>query len=389
MQEQIHDQFSTLTDIAAVYWPLLLAVSLLLLLLALVSLMRSRRQLRDWLLDAKLQQAEQGAALQQFLAVSRESTLSQSNLLQQSVEKRFGEFTTLLAHEQGELRSSLAEKLSADHLGQQQALAKGLEQISAQVNQALLAHGDVLGRQVGRLLETTDQRLREISGQVDARLNRGFEKTTETFTRVLEHLSRIDEAQKKIAELSSSVVSLQEILSDKRSRGAFGEVQLAALVRNLLPESAFSLQQTLPNGTRVDCLLELPEPTGRLAVDAKFPLESYRIMTDPEQPRSMRERSARQFRQDVRKHIADIADRYIIEGETARLSQQLGDALRAVGGHPGMPRLNGMVRRYGAVVGCFQGNHFVLCSFTWSDDHSYHTADLLTMPHSRTAGRIG
>ena len=162
-----------------------------------------------------------------------------------------------------------------------------------------------------------DQRLREISGQVDARLNRGFEKTTETFTRVLEHLSRIDEAQKKIAELSSSVVSLQEILSDKRSRGAFGEVQLAALVRNLLPESAFSLQQTLPNGTRVDCLLELPEPTGRLAVDAKFPLESYRIMTDPEQPRSMRERSARQFRQDVRKHIADIADRYIIEGETA------------------------------------------------------------------------
>jgi len=88
-------------------------------------------------------------------------------------------------------------------------------------------------------------------------------------------------------------------------------------VRNLLPENAFSLQQTLPNGTRVDCLLELPEPTGRLAVDAKFPLESFRSMTDPAQSQPVRERSARQFRQDVKKHIGDIATKYIIDGETA------------------------------------------------------------------------
>mgnify|MGYP001556054737 FL=1 len=319
MKEQIHNQMAAFIDFVISYWPFLLVVSLtiLLLLLALVSVMRSRGELREWLLDARLQQAEQGYALQQLLTESSETASTRASLLQQGVERRFGELNALLLREQGELHSSLAEKLSSGKLLQQEALARGLDQISVQVNKALLSHGEVLGRQVNRLLETTDKRLREISGQVDSRLNKGFEKTNETFTRVLEHLSRIDEAQKKLTELSTNIISLQEILSDKRSRGAYGEVQLAALVRNLLPENAFSLQQTLPNGTRVDCLLQLPEPTGRLAVDAKFPLESYRIMTDSDQPKVTRERSARQFRQDVKKHIGDIASRYIIDGETA------------------------------------------------------------------------
>ena len=319
MKEQFHDQYAALSVFVISYWPFLLATSLVvfLLLFALVSLMRSRRELEAWLLDARLQQAEQGTALQQLLSESREMASTRANLLQQVVERRLGELNALLLREQGELRSSLAEKLSTEKLTQQEALTRGLDQISTQVNQALLAHGEVLGRQVNRLLETTDKRLSEISGQVDARLNKGFEKTTETFTRVLQHLSRIDEAQKRLAELSENIISLQEILSDKRSRGAYGEIQLAALVRNMLPENSFSLQQTLPNGTRVDCLLELPEPTGRLAVDAKFPLESFRTMTDPEQPRPVRERFARQFRQDVKKHIGDIATKYIIDGETA------------------------------------------------------------------------
>ena len=319
MKEQYLDQFAVLSDFAINYWPFLLVVSLLLLslLFALVAVMRSRRELSAWLLDARLQQAEQGAGFRELLAKSQETASASANQLQQGVERRFGELNALLLREQGELRSSLSEKLSSEKLSQQQVLTGGLDQLAVQVNQALLAHGEVLGRQVNRLLETTDNRLREISGQVDARLNQGFEKTTETFTRVLEHLSRIDEAQKKLAELSANIVSLQEILSDKRSRGAYGEIQLTALVRNLLPEHAFSLQQTLPNGTRVDCLLELPEPTGRLAVDAKFPLESFRRMTDPDQPQPVRERSARQFRQDVKKHIGDIASKYIIDGETA------------------------------------------------------------------------
>ena len=134
---------------------------------------------------------------------------------------------------------------------------------------------------------------------------------------MLEHLTRIDEAQKRITELSSNVVSLQEVLADKRSRGAFGEVQLNALVRNLMPESSFSLQHTLSNGTRADCVLFLPEPTGNIVIDSKFPLESYQRMTDSTLAESDRTRAANQFRQDIRKHIADIADKYIISAETS------------------------------------------------------------------------
>jgi DNA recombination protein RmuC len=152
---------------------------------------------------------------------------------------------------------------------------------------------------------------------VEKRLDEGFEKTTETFTRVLNHLTRIDEAQKKITELSADVVSLQEVLADKRSRGAFGEVQLVSLVRNVLPERGFSLQRTLSNGTRVDCLLHMPEPAAPVAVDAKFPLEAYRRLADPHLAESERARAASRFRQDVQKHIRDIATKYLIPGETA------------------------------------------------------------------------
>jgi DNA recombination protein RmuC len=139
---------------------------------------------------------------------------------------------------------------------------------------------DEMGKRVDKLTDKTDQKLKEISGQVEKRLTEGFEKTTETFTDVVKRLALIDEAQKKITELSTNVVSLQEILADKRSRGAFGEVQLTALIRNMLPEKAFALQYTLSNGKRADCMIFLPKPTGNVAIDAKFSLESYRLMID-------------------------------------------------------------------------------------------------------------
>ena len=201
--------------------------------------------------------------------------------------------------------------------GQQEALTGGMAAMAAQVSDAFRLSSDELGKRVEGLTRTTDGRLQEISGQVERRLAEGFEKTTETFVRVLEHLSRIDEAQKRITELSSNVVSLQEVLTDKRSRGAFGEVQLAGLVRNVMPEGSFSLQQTLSNGTRVDCLLTLPQPTGNVPIDAKFPLESFQAMSDVDLAETDRARAARQFRLDIRKHIHDIASKYLIPGETA------------------------------------------------------------------------
>ena len=122
--------------------------------------------------------------------------------------------------------------------------------------------------------------MKEINQQVEKRLADGFEKTNETFTDIVKRLALIDAAQKKITELSSNVVSLQEILNDKRSRGAFGEVQLSSLIRNVMPEQTFSFQHTLSNKKRADCILFLPEPTGNMVIDAKFPLENFRLLTD-------------------------------------------------------------------------------------------------------------
>lgn len=158
-----------------------------------------------------------------------------------------------------------------------------------------------------------DERLEQISGKVNERLDEGFKKTNETFTNVMTRLATIDEAQKKIETLTGSVVSLQELLGDKRSRGAFGEVQLEAIVRNALPESAFEFQYTFKRGVRADCVLKLPPPTGMIAIDSKFPLENYERMFAEGAERI----TAAAFKSDVRKHIDDIAGKYIIPGETS------------------------------------------------------------------------
>lgn len=176
---------------------------------------------------------------------------------------------------------------------------------------------DEMGKRVDKLTDKTDLKLKEISGQVEKRLNEGFAKTTETFTDVVKRLALIDEAQKKITELSTNVVSLQEILADKRSRGAFGEVQLTALIRNMLPEKTFSLQHTLSNGKRADCMVFLPQPTGNVAIDAKFPLESYRVMIDNKTSNEEKTIARKRFILDIKKHIQAIANKYIIPGETS------------------------------------------------------------------------
>ena len=174
-----------------------------------------------------------------------------------------------------------------------------------------------INARVEALTSTTDTRMREIAGQVDRRLSEGFEKTNATFAEIVKRLALIDEAQKKITALSSEVVGLQKILDDKRSRGAFGEVQLANLVENLLPSPGYALQHTLSNGRIADCVLFLPPPTGSIAIDSKFPLESYQRMTGDDVTRETKQSASRQFKQDIRKHIRDISARYIIPGETA------------------------------------------------------------------------
>ncbi len=167
------------------------------------------------------------------------------------------------------------------------------------------------------LTRKIDERLEQISGRVSERLDEGFKKTNETFVNVMTRLATIDEAQKKIEGLTGNVVSLQELLGDKRARGAFGEVQLEALVRNVLPQSSYHMQHVLPNGTRVDCLLRLPDPTGAVCIDSKFPLENYHRMLDGTLAEAERAAAQRQFKADLKKHIDDISGKYIIPNVTS------------------------------------------------------------------------
>jgi DNA recombination protein RmuC len=151
---------------------------------------------------------------------------------------------------------------------------------------------------------------------VEQRLEDSLGRTQVTFAQVIERLAAIDQAQKRLDDLAGHVGALSDILVDKRARGALGEVQLEHLLKNLLPPRSYALQHTLSNQTRVDCALFLPPPTGMVCIDAKFPLESYQRQLDASLSPEERQRAGRQLAVDVRKHIDDIASKYLIPGET-------------------------------------------------------------------------
>ena len=206
----------------------------------------------------------------------------------------------------GEILEQMLTRLSENARADREMLQQGLAAGSAHLSEGMEG-----------LSRTLDERLDAISGHVNQRLDEGFRKTNETFASVMARLATIDEAQKKIDGLTTNVVSLQELLGDKRARGAFGEVQLEAMVRNMLPPDAFAFQVVLSNNTRVDCLLSMPEPTGRVAVDAKFPLENYHRMLDPDSAETDRRLAVNAFRADIRRHVDAIASKYILPGETS------------------------------------------------------------------------
>lgn len=247
--------------------------------------------------------AKQNQAADQQL---RENLLVNFNTLQQAMNEK-------LNHTQLEQAKNSMEALKI----LQDTLQKGTQENRQQLKEALADTTKELSTRVNQLTVTTEAKLKEINEQVEKRLAEGFVKTNETFGDVIKRLALIDAAQKKISELSSSVMSLQEILNDKRSRGTFGEVQLSALIRNMIPEQHFSFQHQLSNNRRPDCMLFLPEPTGNIAVDAKFPLENFRLLIDSSLSEAEKTQAERQFKIDIRKHIQDIAEKYIIPGETS------------------------------------------------------------------------
>jgi DNA recombination protein RmuC len=184
--------------------------------------------------------------------------------------------------------------------------------------QAQSATQTALADTVQRVEQSLREQERTLAGLLGERLDKSEKATGQVITDLRERLGRIDEAQKKIGDLSTQVVSLQQILTNKQARGAFGEVQLNDLVANALPPSAYALQHTLTTGARADCLLKLPNPPGSIAIDAKFPLESYHalraVQAGDAQALTLAQRA---FQAAMRKHITDIRDKYIVPGETA------------------------------------------------------------------------
>lgn len=203
------------------------------------------------------------------------------------VTERIGKLETELVKEFGEFKSTLTRELNDDFTN---------------------------------LNERMENKLRHINDAVNERLDQNFEKTNKTFNSVLERLTKIDEAQKKIDTLSSDIISLQGVLTDKKTRGIFGEINLKNIISNIFGENndkIYKLQYTLPNSTIVDCALFAPEPLGLIGIDSKFPLEHYQIMVDKNNSEIEREKAEKLFRIDMKKHIDAIHDKYIIPGITA------------------------------------------------------------------------
>lgn len=253
---------------------------------------------------------------------------------------KLGDRLSASSHDISErLRVSVASELQATReamqalqLAQQNSLAQTRETVLEKLHITLSEQGKAeqeliqstmrnatmqLIASIDALTKSVDGRLEQIGGKVSERLEEGFKKTNQTFIDVMARLATIDEAQKKIDGLTTNVVSLQELLGDKRSRGAFGEVQLEALVRNVLPVNSFAMQHTFENGTRADCALFLPDPTGTVAVDSKFPLENYHRMFDKKLSDAEQLVAEKQFKIDVKKHVDDIANKYIISNVTS------------------------------------------------------------------------
>ncbi|KGJ95774.1 DNA recombination protein RmuC [Thalassotalea sp. ND16A] len=298
----------------------LLAAFALLLLVAVILMLRSAlTQINQ--LNLQIQaQSDTSVSIQERLQLNQ-------GMAQKQLEFQ-AKFSSNLQQTIGQLRLSLLEQLNShkEQFNQNQITAinqlvehlnKSTKQSRDELSHSLKDNAEVLAKRMGELTESTDKRLQDISAGVEKRLTDGFDKTTKTFNDILKRLALIDDAQKKITELSTNVVSLQEVLADKRSRGAFGEVQLNALIRNVLPEKHFSIQHTLSNGKIADCILFLPKPTGNVVIDSKFPLESYKRMTHIDIGVSDKKLAERQFKQDIKKHINDISDKYLIDNETA------------------------------------------------------------------------
>jgi DNA recombination protein RmuC len=187
----------------------------------------------------------------------------------------------------------------------QERLAGGLHHVSE--NQAVSQSA---------MLQLMEKRLTEVQRSMGEALTGTSQRTATSLGELQQRLATIDKAQANIEKLSGNVLSLQDILANKQARGAFGEIQLNDIVQKALPSDAYTMQATLSNGKRADCLIHLPNPPGPIVIDAKFPLEAYEALRRAKNPAEIQAASS-QLRTSVRLHIKAIAEKYILDGETA------------------------------------------------------------------------
>lgn len=293
------------------YTPILLM--LIIILLAILIYMQFKTQRNTIKTDALKQQFdvlfEEYNQLEQILSNQTHTTLSRMAELdfesREKVSDKFNQFTDRIDVRFNDLtqRNIVFEK---------------------EVNRALILFHDKmnlqLDQQFTKLTESVERRLMLMDDKVSQSLEQGFKKTNDTFTNIVERLSKIDEAQKKIDALSVEIVSLQDVLTDKKTRGTFGEVQLHHILSSIFGDKndrIYQMQYNLANGVRPDAVLFAPEPLGTLVIDSKFPLENYRRMIDKELDSNQRNVAEKQFVVDCKKHIDAIASKYIIPGITS------------------------------------------------------------------------
>ena len=209
------------------------------------------------------------------------------------------------------LAEPLAQQMGA--LGQRvQALGEGQERLAGGLHHVSEAQAQAQTS----MLQLMEQRLALVQQQMNENLHGAARRTAQSLGDLQQRLSAIDKAQDNITKLSGDVLSLQDILSNKQTRGAYGEIQLNDIVTKALPSDSYTLQATLSNGNRPDCLIHLPNPPGHIVIDSKFPLESYEALRKAKTDRELNE-AAKFLRSSIKKHIKDISSKYIIEGETA------------------------------------------------------------------------
>ena len=198
-------------------------------------------------------------------------------------------------------------------LGQRvQALGDGQERLAGGLHHVSEAQAQAQAN----MLKLMEQRLAMVQQQMNENLHGTARRTAQSLGDLQQRLETIDKAQENITKLSGDVLSLQDILSNKQTRGAFGEIQLNDIVLNALPSDSYTLQATLSNGRRADCLIHLPNPPGPIVIDSKFPLEGYEALRSASTDWEVSE-ARKALRTSVKKHIKDISEKYILEGETA------------------------------------------------------------------------